>query len=318
MTRSRSLALATASLLILAVCSRPAADDDAPLTPPVRDQWLSPSGTPLLDGFVVAEDTRLLGAPLPVRVDLSEGSGWIEWSAYIILIGDHRTALSSYLRQAHDLGFKGDRHVRCSQSHETVICGAGASLEGATKRARTTSFDIQSFRTGRGANGWPVSLGRLSVAHLDGSDLDDLPDASNRWTDGGEAPSSNDLPGPGDELGRLRFRVDGRAVGETVSLTVEEGSELVTAPAIFDGDLSPTLVAVFRLTGEPRSIVQAYRRQASRFYPDGPEEPRTWSTSSWETIHDELHCRGGCGSYEARAVTFGSASYLALTATVRT
>lgn len=308
-------AVLLAALLMSSSCASPSSTARKPRLPPVQSSWLSPPGTPLWDGFEVGSNDWLLGSLFPERMQGPDGETWTGWSAYLLLAGGQEASAARYLGQARSAGFKGDSRPQCSRIRETTVCEATAQSSGRGESETRALAEFQAFRADRGLNGWPVSLGRLRVTHFVESALDSTVEAPRLGESPPPAPGPSELPRARDELGRLQFRVDGRKVGETLVLNVERGSDLVAAPAVFDGSLGPTLVAILRLSGKASSIAEAYGRQAAAYYP--VRSRQRWSVGGWKLIQDDLECPGGCGTYEARIVIEESDAFLALFATVR-
>lgn len=84
-----------------------------------------PSGTALPDGFVVAENSALVGAVFPVLLTQSPAAPPIRplsgWTAQMLVLADPIGVFNDYVRQARDLGYE-TRGVARSPAQRSTPC----------------------------------------------------------------------------------------------------------------------------------------------------------------------------------------------------
>jgi hypothetical protein len=222
----------------VASCSNEGAVERMDGIPVVRGST-QPAGTPLGDGFEVAEGTVLVGEVFPSsRAGLSSDTIDDGWRALLLVTGDLEQVLNAYTTQARAIGLF--PHPRCVETPDGVLACTGFAdetnhaIEIWLQRGRAEEAGspvshvfLRYRRTG------PEPAGRDAVPAEDSHDVsapwDVVPDG---WPE---------LPKPGERYEH--------------SLAVPEHTELLAHPA--QPWSAWGSVAVFEVTGDPRPVVES-------------------------------------------------------------
>ncbi len=288
---------------------RSAGPSDRQLPYPARSDSIAGPGSPLLDGFVVEDGSWLLGAPFPYHTVLvgtgteeSHGRNWYSWSAYLALTGDPHAVAAGFLRQGRSLGFSdGNVEPECETDKR---CGGELYREEDGTSSDRVTLTVETVRGAKGLSNWETDLAIVTVGGIGGTKK---PQVTDRAVDNGDArpeSPSGDIPSVGDRFGGVQFEVDGRPVGRKVWLTVEGNSRLVMPPLLDPrGEtLGPTMIAIFRIEGDVRSLMGRYRGQAQSFYPGDPSSEEWELNADVDVTQYASYCPAGCGGYEAVAI----------------
>lgn len=241
---------------------------------PVVESVSGPPGTPLPDGFVVAEGTVLIGGAVPTGIShLHNGEPVIDdgWTALLVADGDAPGVVADYVSQGEAQGLimppvpepvteDGEPIVIGPPGHRFGLCAGGVEGEyicsahlRSPDRSSPRSLSIGLTRAGSAEA--PLSHVVLTYGTTDlawdhgGSPAFGDP----RAHDPGPPQSWPALPAPGERFGH-QWRVLG-------DLTVEEGSRV--AGPIYADSATSTL-AVLEVTGDPDTVLEAYRDQLER------------------------------------------------------
>lgn len=217
--------------------------------PPVLPSAASEPGTPLGDGFSVADGTTLIGDPIPIGVaSLYQGEPILDqgWTATSIVDGgDPLEIVEAYLRQAADAGLAVDPGAGCTSTLQVTTCSGFArspdhaeprSLSVAVVRGRREDVVSDHVVVRYSTTETFRDLGR----NISGTTALAVPDPVS-W------PPS---PSPGEELG---------TAGEVIHrVEVQEGSRLAGPPRLNMDDATGGIVALLEVTGDPRSVLDRY------------------------------------------------------------
>jgi hypothetical protein len=254
---------ALSAVLLAAACS----DDGGPGTTriagmPVLEGATRGAGTPLGSGFTVAEGSVLLGAPFPTGIGIEYRGEPLEdagWSALLLVTGEGRAVFDAYAAQAEAVGLPLSRAstlgMCADDPHEDTFHCSGFAQQGHADDGRWVRVELWR---GPGRTDGPG----FSPLFVQYSEIGDAPDegAVQRGRaddDGRPAPGlSRDwppLPEPGEPY---------EATSGQTPLRVPPGARLVAHPGP-SGTCGPGggSTAVFRLTGDPREVLDEVSHQ---------------------------------------------------------
>ena len=235
----------------------------------------SRAGTPLGDGFVVAQGTRLLGAVIPSTPKIPFGSDSQGWKAYLWVDTDAASVLNVYAKQSKQSGFEEDAQHPASCSRTLAPAGlrarglafnppeppamtqavkCTADYSGDDLRFSITVWVCRSCAT-------PTGEARLAVTH------------------GPYGPPTEQGPitllPPGSPTAKLNAReraqalraipTDGEAFRNDVSTELPRvvSGSMALAPALaFDDCVTGDLTAVLRLQSNTRPILDSLLNQS--------------------------------------------------------
>lgn len=221
----------------------------ATATPPVIPSGAGAPGTPLGDGFTVVEGTTLVGDPIPIGVAVVRNGqpildeGWTATS--VVDGGDPVAIVDAYMGQADRAGLIEQRGTGCTMELDVDVCSAFArSPEGAEPRSVSATVvrgrreDVLSDHV----------ILRYSTTDIS---WDHGQRNNGQWNLTAPAPATwPPLVPVGEPLG---------TAGETRhSVVVQEGSRLAAPAHLNLDDATGGIVAMFEVTGDPRSVLQAY------------------------------------------------------------
>lgn len=259
----RTLACAVSLAAALSACGDSNDDGNAISDGAARDDVVSAPGSPLGNGFKVAEGSALIGVPVPLGTTVVQDGEPVTdegWTAYLFVTGDPEDVLVSYLAQAEEQGLtpaplpdwepfgeEGD-----DSPVEWARCGAGGGA--AYFRCAATAWDggdrcldAELIRSDSAShleltlmlNQWSDTCGNPTgvPAKADGG----VPDVPEQWPD---------RPRTGEEFG---------APWEYLSdVVVQDGSEVIAAPV--PGAACGGVTAVLAVNGDPEAVLDRYVR----------------------------------------------------------
>jgi hypothetical protein len=199
-------------------------------------------GTPILDGFVVADGTALVGMPIPTA------SGG--WTAVMMLLGSASPAAvyDRYRTQAskNGMGLSPPSATACQRIRSTLKCeGSGGTP------ALTVSLTVRRESSTRGV---PQPL----ILQVTPGQAAPEPRA---WP---TPTRSLALPGHGRPAARgalVKSPVPG-SYGEYVAFRVEPGSEPLTPPMVDVRSVGGVgWLSMLRVTGNGEQVIDSYERQ---------------------------------------------------------
>lgn len=215
-------------------------------------EFRGPPGTPLGEGFSVAEGTRLIADPLPSGDEMRLGGERIAdegWTATTIVDGGAPLQiLEAYLDQGAAVGLVDQLPPQCSTDGNVMICGAAARPVDPDEDPRRL---LVTFL--RGPRGDVVSdhvTVRFSTIHVPWVDT---------WP-GALAPAEVEVPGPPSFRPLARV---GESIGTADELRnevlVQEGSRMAGPSHLNLNDATGGVVALLEVTGDPDEVLDAYR-----------------------------------------------------------
>lgn len=302
---------------------------------PVLEGAIKGPGTPLGDGFTVARGTGLIGAVFPSDTAGRSDSGLRiadrGWRAMLLATGDPDAIMAAYSEQAAAVGLplapdhagppcllfldllactmaarigtpQDGRAVRIvlhrrPSTGEREGLGLTAIVMGEVEAPPVSHMTISYSESGEGGRGVPTSTTPTTTLY-------DLPPPVLRELDRRKIddPSSIELPRQWPPLVRSDALLRGGGAGAgQVTATVEPGSLLAAPTGVTPECTFETWAAVLWVTGEPRAVVAAYRRQ---FIGAGPlERVEVEKRSEGEaTVYSVSDQADDGASYSAEAV----------------
>lgn len=241
---------------------------------PVDPATAQGPGTPLGNGFTVADGSVLLAGPLPAAVGLiyeGEPVPVEGWAAHLVIAGDPRPVMDAYRSQAEAAGFEvtSADDVAISQSPATPIC----RVEYGEQICAIAGYDrsdpdrrFSAFFVRRPANGRVPATSSLDLAYRvepipDREEFDPIPERSPPNPLGTSiAPVATDwppLPAAGDPF------AEGYEASGIEPFLLEAGSRLAGAPGPSDCT-NEAYRAILTIDGDAQDLFEAYTAQADR------------------------------------------------------
>jgi hypothetical protein len=243
--------LSAVSLAIGACGDSSATSQQSPTTtPPVIPSAAGPPGTALGDGFTVVEGTTLIGDPIPAEVAMVYrgqpivDEGWTATS--IVTGGDPIGIIDAYMRQAEQAGLVEQPGTGCTLESDVAIC-SGFARSSDPAEPRSVSASLVRGRTADVLSDHVIV--RFSTTEISW-EYGQVGSAGDRDLAIPASTASPPLQSVGERLG---------TAGETTrAVVVQEGSRLAAAPRLHLDDATGGIVAILEVTGDPRSVLQAY------------------------------------------------------------
>lgn len=246
------VALLGAVAVVVSACGE--SSDTAPASsaaaPPVIPSAAGPPGTPLGNGFAVVDGTTLVGDPIPIGVAaVRNGQPIVDegWTATSVVDGrDPAEVIDAYMRQAEDAGLIEQPGTGCTHDLDVAVCSAFARSPDVAEPRSVSATVVRGRRED--------VLSDHVIVRFSTTDL---------YWDYGQVRGDGDpdlaTPAPtawpplvavGEPLG---------TAGETShAVVVHEGSRLAAPTRLNLDDTTGGLVALLEVTGDPRSVLQAY------------------------------------------------------------
>lgn len=249
---TRLVALVGSVALAISACGDSSATSprSSDTTSAVIRSAAGPPGTSLGDGFTVVEGTVLIGDPIPMGVSaVRRGQPIIDegWTATSIVDGgDPIGIIDAYMRQAEDVGLVEEPGSGCDHEADVSTCSAFARSPEVDEPRSVSATFVRGHREDTYSNHVIVRFSTTDLSWNQGEVGTDSPADA-----GVPAPVAfPPLPSVGEPLG---------TAGETThALPVQEGSRLAGPPRLNLDDTTGGIVAILEVTGDPRSVLQAY------------------------------------------------------------
>jgi hypothetical protein len=275
-------------------------------------------GTAIGDGFTVAEGATLLGSRFPEVSSIYRGTPRLGWSAVLLVDGDPGQVLRAYVAQSEAQGmrtqilggacFRTGRLIQCTLSREAGPLDAPAGHRLYVKLLRSQSGVPGPFASHLLLQyeqwGDPSLLPQETVTST--------PDVSDpvAGVSFGPPPQQPGRATTGEPIIDPRYGPRDRGV-----ITVEDGSQLLAPPA---PEVCTTggYQGVFRVTGDPRDVVERYAQQFTEKLGPGEQgfqgEVRAVKRDGFDVLEATWGQSGG-GGVKALAVTLPDGdSYLTI------
>jgi hypothetical protein len=297
-----------AAVVVLSASLIACGGGDDPRAVPVRNSAARPPGTPVADGFTVAEGSVMIGAPLPIGVAyFHRGEPVVDggWLATMYVSGEPARVLEAYLRQAEALGFRRrpvvpepgreatSRVATCALDDSALYRCVAAARRRDGGEPRTVLVDVARRDLGGGfASQLTLRYSTLEVSyehgdwHAFGDPAAPAPAPPEEWPP---------LPEPGDPIGP--------PWPQAAELRVLPGTELAAQPGL-DTDCTQVGTALtFASHGDAHAVIAAYGRQFHELLGlDGPVVPAALTIDADTTLLTFDAAQSGGDSFSARLV----------------
>jgi hypothetical protein len=252
---------------------------------PVRENITRLAGADIADGFVVAEGSALVGAPLPFLYSTMAGEEPLEddgWTAILLVTEPGRAVMERYVEQAVSLGFPVGRfHCETDEAEDLLACSAeafeGFSYDDGYDHGRSLTMDLLQGPAHRTR----PPLSSIVITHRR---VGDAPYPRAEPTD--SAPTGTDVAGE-VPVGWPAIPDVGEQFWSSRPFEVVPGTILLAHPTGLGGTPSGGTLSIFEVTADPDDVFAAFVAQR----PDGrsgrtdPVDPASSWTRDGVTMH---------------------------------